>query len=256
VNLDRYAYLKSPIHQWEQRSKLVSLLTLIFAFAFVSHLLLLPLMGAITIGLYLLARLPLRFWLIRLRYPGFFIGAMVLFLPFGAGETILWQWGWLSLKQEGCEALVLILIRFLSILTVTLVLFGTATLSDNLKAMRSLGVPALIVDMALLAYRYLQEVQEMRIKMQRAMQLRGFQRHRFTSKNLQVLAQLMGVLLIRSYERSQRVYQAMILRGYGQEKSQAKKNLSGGDRLSWTASIMTLSIAIGFFVLEWMMSNH
>ena len=256
MNLDRYAHLKSPIHQWEQRSKLVSLLTLIFAFAFVSHLLLLPLMVAITIGLYFLSRLPLRFWLTRLRYPGFFIVVMVLFLPFGTGETILWQWGWLSLKQEGCEALVLILIRFLSILTVSLVLFGTATLRDSLKAMRSLGVPALIVDMALLAYRYLQEVQEMRIKMQRAMQLRGFQRDRLTYKNLQVLAQLTGVLLIRSYERSQRIYQAMILRGYGQEKSQASKKLKRCDRSSWIASIITLSIAIGFFVLEWIMSNR
>jgi cobalt/nickel transport system permease protein len=255
VNLDRYARLKSPIHRWEQRSKLVSLLTLIFAFAFVSHLLLLPLMVAITASLYILSRLPFSFWLTRLRYPGFFIAAMVLFLPFAAGETVLWQWGWLSLKQEGCEALILILVRFISILTVSLLLFGTAPLGESLKAMRSLGVPALIVDMALLAYRYLQELQEMRIKMQRAMQLRGFQRDRLTRKNLQILAQLTGVLLIRSYERSQRVYQAMILRGYGQEKMKEKRNFYQIDRFSWIVSLITLSLAISFLILEWVLSH-
>ncbi|MGK7927086.1 MAG: cobalt ECF transporter T component CbiQ [Spirulina sp.] len=254
MNLDRYSHLKSPIHQWEQRSKLVSLLTLIFAFAFVSHLLLLPLMIVITAGLYFCSRLPLRFWLTRLRYPGFFIAAMVLFLPFGAGETVLWQWGSLSLKQEGCEALILILVRFVSILTVSLVLFGTAPLGNSLKAMRSLGVPVLIVDMALLAYRYLQELQEMRIKMQRAMQLRGFRRDRLTGRNLKLLAQLTGILLIRSYERSQRVYHAMILRGYGQDKSPDKKGFYNLDRFSWIASSITLSIAIIFFLLELIMS--
>ncbi|MEA5471264.1 cobalt ECF transporter T component CbiQ [Spirulina sp. 06S082] len=255
MNLDRYARLKSPIHRWEPRSKLVSLLTLIFAFAFVRHLILLPFMVVITAGLYLISRLPFGFWLSRLRYPGFFIAAMVFFLPFGTGETVLWQWGWLSLKQEGCEALALILVRFASILTVSLVLFGTAPIANSLKAMRSLGLPALIVDMALLTYRYLQELQEMRVKMQRAMQLRGFQRDRLTRRNLQILAQLTGTLLIRSYERSQRVYYAMILRGYGQEKAQAKKSIQDIDRFSWILSIITLTVAMTIFILELLMSR-
>lgn len=256
MNLDCHARLHSPIHRWEQRSKLVSLLILIFAFAFVSHLVLLPFMAAIAIGLYLFSRLPFSFWLSRVRYPGLLVTAMVSFLPFGAGETVLWQWGILSLKQEGCEAVILIVVRFVSILTVTLVLFGTAPLGSSLKAMRSLGIPALIVDMALLAYRYLQELQNMRIKMQKAMQLRGFQSNRFSRRTLRLLAQLTGVLLIRSYEQSQHIYQAMILRGYGQEKSQEKKRKYECDRLSWVASIMTCSISIVFTILEWIVSNY
>ncbi|MEM9538798.1 MAG: cobalt ECF transporter T component CbiQ [Cyanobacteria bacterium P01_E01_bin.42] len=256
MNLDRHARLQSPIHQWEQRSKLVSLLTLIFAFAFVSHSILLPPMAAIAMALYFLSRLPFSFWLSRLRYPGLFIAAMVLFLPFGTGETVVWQWGGLSLKQEGIEAVILIVVRFISILTVTLVLFGTAPLGSSLKAMRSLGIPPLIVDMALLAYRYLQELQEMRIKMQRAMQLRGFRRDRLSRKNLRILAQLTGILLIRSYERSQRVYQAMLLRGYGQEQLKFKQREYESDRWSWIASIITFIVSTSFLILEWIASNH
>ena len=32
LGLDQYANLDSPIHRWEQRSKLVALIALIFAF--------------------------------------------------------------------------------------------------------------------------------------------------------------------------------------------------------------------------------
>ena len=49
-----------------------------------------------------------------------------------------------------------------------------------------------------------------------AMKLRGFQGDKLSYRNLRVLASLVGTLLVRSYEQSQRVYQAMRLRGYGQ----------------------------------------
>ncbi|MGL6283509.1 MAG: CbiQ family ECF transporter T component, partial [Microcoleaceae cyanobacterium] len=39
---------------------------------------------------------------------------------------------------------------------------------------------------------------------------------KFTRKNLEIYATLVGNLLIRSYEQSHRIYQAMQLRGYGQ----------------------------------------
>ena len=49
--------------------------------------------------------------------------------------------------------------------------------------------------------------------MQRAMKLRGFQSKGLKQRNLKVFSQLTGSILIRSYDRSLRVYQAMILRG-------------------------------------------
>lgn len=48
------------------------------------------------------------------------------------------------------------------------------------------------------------------------MGLRGFRAGRFSARGLGSLAALAGSLLARSYERSDRVYRAMILRGYGQ----------------------------------------
>lgn len=249
--LDRYAHLDSPIHRWEQRSKLVALLTLIFAFALVEDLSLMPPMILVTGILLGLSRLPLGFVLNRLRYPGLFIAAVVIFLPFVAGETVLWQWGWLTLYQEGCLAVLAIATRFTCIIIVSLVLFGTAPFLTSIRALRALGLPHIIVDMMLLSYRYIEELGQTLTTMQRAMRLRGFQINRLNRRNLDRLAGLAGSLLVRSYERSQRVYEAMILRGYGSTPAVRQrvwlKQISATDAIALGIAI---AVAAGFILIE------
>ena len=252
--IDRYAYLDSLIHRWQQKYKLVGLISLIFAFSFVQKITLLPVIVVITTVLFCLSNLPLSFLLSRLRYPGWFILAVVILLPFVAGDTVIFEWGWLSLKEEGCWTSILISVRFFCILTISLVLFGTAPFLSSIKAMRSLGLPQVIVDMTLLAYRYLEELGNMLTTMQRAIRLRGFQYQKFSRRNLKILAQLTGSLLVRSYERSNKVYQAMILRGYGykipQIDRQQKNNFSQLDKLNFLATSITVVIAISLIIAE------
>ena len=251
--LDRYAYLDSPLHRWQQSYKLVGLLGLIFAFAFIQNVWLLPLMVIVTGIIFGLSKIPLSFLLKRLRYPSWFIFAVIIFLPFVAGENIIFRWGYLTIKQEGCWDAILISVRFLCILTVSLVLFGTATFLSSIKAMRCLGLPQVIVDMTLLSYRYLEELGSMLTTMQRAMRLRGFDAKHFSRRQLQILAQLTGTILIRSYERSLLIYHAMILRGYGcktQEKKSKKIIFKNRDCYSLLATTITLFIASLLIIME------
>lgn len=250
--LDRYAYLNSPLHRWKQGYKLVGLFGLIFAFAFIQNLALLPAAIIITAIIFKLSNLPLSFLISRLRYPSWFILAVVIFLPFVAGKTIIFRWGYLVIREEGCQDALLISIRFFCILTVSLVLFGTAPFLNSIKAARSLGLSKIIVDMTLLAYRYLEELGEMLTTMQRAIKLRGFQPRNFNRRNLRIFAQLTGSILIRSYERSLRVYQAMILRGYGNRKAvtNTRKNNLTEDLYSFWATAVTLTIAIFFIAMS------
>ena len=212
--LDQYAHLDSPLHHWPQPLKLIALGSLIFAFAFVETLTLLPVMFLITAILFGLSQLPLRFLISRLQYPGIFIAAVVLVLPLVSGETVLWEWGGLAIREEGLLSVLLIVTRFVCILTISLILFGTAPFLSSIKAMRALGLPTIIVDMTLLSYRYLESFGDTLTTMQRAMKLRGFNSHQFSPRNAKRLASLMGSLLVRSYEQSQQVYHGMILRGY------------------------------------------
>ena len=108
--------------------------------------------------------------------------------------------------------------------------------------------------MTLLAYRYLEELGNMLTTMQRAIRLRGFQYKKFSRRNLRILAQLTGSLLIRSYERSNRVYQAMILRGYGYQFTPVdrknKKRFSQLDRFNLPLTLTTVIMAISLIIAE------
>ena len=227
------------------------------AFAVVKQLpLVLPMLGVAAV-VYGLSGLPFSFLLKRLRYPGLFVLGVMLVLPFGSGDTVLAQLGPLALRQEGLMAMVLVIGRFLSILTLGFVLLGTTPFLTLLRAMRSLGLPTLLADTTLLTYRYLFETADMLSTMQTSMRLRGFGRRsrllRLEGATLSNLAGLLGTLLIRSYERSERIYKAMQLRGYGR-LSQAQ--LAAGqpvDALSVGLTGGCVIAAIAFMLAQFML---
>ena len=212
---DEYAHLDTPLHRWDPRFKLISLMVLIFAFAFVRDLRMLPAMVVVTCAVFIISRLPASFMATRLRYPSFFLLVLVLVLPFISGHTVVMSIGPLDIRQEGLISVLLIATKFLCILTIGLVIFSTAPFLTTVKAMRALGLPAILTDMILLAFRYLYEIGDDLQRMSTSMKLRGFRANRFSIRGLGIFASLGGSILVRSYERSEWVYKAMILRGYG-----------------------------------------
>jgi cobalt/nickel transport system permease protein len=116
--------------------------------------------------------------------------------------------------------LLLIAVKFLCILTLGLVLFGSAPFLTSIKAMRALRLSPILADMMLLTYRYIFEIGHDLKKMETSMRLRNFRAGRFSLRGINTLAFVSGTLLIRSYERSERIYKAMILRGYGYQTSE------------------------------------
>ena len=246
--LDEYAHLDSPLHRWEPRCRLVAFIALIFAFSFVRDLRLLPAMVAASFALYAVSRLPVSFLLTRLRFPGFFLLMTAVLLPFLSGQTVIARLGPLALRQEGCLDLLLIVVRFVCILTAGLILFGTAPFLTTIKAMRALGLPPILADMTLFSYRYIYEIGDDLETMETAMGLRGFRPRRASGRALGVLASLAGSILVRSYEQSERVYKAMILRGYGQPtRSRDEFQTRPRDVIALVAALL---VAVGFIAVE------
>lgn len=118
----------------------------------------------------------------------------------------------LTLRAEGLAAATGIALRFVAIFTLIVVFVGALPLSHLIGALRGLGLPALLVDMALLTLRHIEDLRHDLARMQTAMRLRGgygwLGRFRATGW-------LLASLLLRSHARSERVYHAMILRGHG-----------------------------------------
>jgi cobalt/nickel transport system permease protein len=247
LQLDEYVHLDSPLHRWEPRCRLVALVALIFAFSFVRDPRLLPAMLAVTAAIYAVSRLPLSFLLTRLRLPGFFFLMMAVLLPFLSGRTVIMRIGPLALREEGCLDLLLIAVKFASILTTGVVLFGTVPFVTTIKAMRGLGLPAILTDITLFSYRYIYEIGDDLEMMETAMGLRGFRgRH---PGSLGILASLAGSILVRSYEQSERVYKAMILRGHGDRPTRPSDDFQtcAGDVAALSAVLL---IAAGFVATE------
>ena len=239
ASANTYIHRESVIHDWSPRLKLVSLGLLMFAFATVQQLALVPWMLGLAALLYGLSRLPVSFLRQRLSYPGLFILAVVVLLPLTVGDTVLGQWGWFTLREEGLRATGLIVGRFLSILTLGFILLGTTPF------------------LTLLSYRYLFEIAAMLATMQQAMRLRGFghSRQRWLRVNrhtMQQLAMLAGNLLIRSYEQSERVYKAMRLRGYGQSRQTVPtpKVSNPLSAQNWALTGAVLAAAAGLVIAE------
>jgi cobalt/nickel transport system permease protein len=230
------------LYRWEARHKVIGLMALIFSYAFVRELLLLPLVVAITVVIYSCAELSLSYYWSRIRLPGIFLLTLALILPFGAGNTVLAQLGPLALKLEGLLSVLLISVKFLSIFALVLVLFAGTPLVKMISALRKLGLPSLLTEMIIFTNRYIYQLAADLRRTQVAAGLRGFRGRSLFS--LKTVAFMVGTLLVRSHDQSERVFQAMTLRGYGQEQLAVSVDPpQGGDRLA-LAGFLLLALSL------------
>jgi cobalt/nickel transport system permease protein len=106
--------------------------------------------------------------------------------------------------------------RRLAVASVALLMepmLATSPLSRTLQGFTTLGLPPALTQMILLCHRYLSVFQQEITRMQRSMRVRGFT----PGSNLatmRTMGNCFGMLFIRSFERTERVHEAMLSRGY------------------------------------------
>jgi cobalt/nickel transport system permease protein len=158
-------------------------------------------------------RLPRRWLAARL---GALLGLLALFavpLPFLVRGEAVWDWGMVRPSWEGTRLGLLLVVKGLAVGTLVLVVLATGPLDATLKAAHALRVPGLLVQLALLAYRYLFVVGNELVRLRIALRVRGY-RNRANMHSYRTIGHVAGTLLVRSYERAERVGQAMRCRGF------------------------------------------
>jgi len=208
--------------RWEARLKLIGLLCLIFAFAGVRDLRILPVMLVTAFVVYRLSSLPLAYLISRIKVPGVFLIVLAVALPLFSGETVIAQLGPMALRLEGTMAFMSIAARFVSIITVATVLFATTPMPTLVRAMSSLGLPSLLGDMLLFTYRYIFQLAEDFRRARTAARLRGADLG--SIRSIKTIAYIIGSLLVRSNWQAERVLAAMTLRGYGESRARAPRH--------------------------------
>jgi cobalt/nickel transport system permease protein len=146
------------------------------------------------------ARLPTRWVLRRYAALGLFLGPFVVLLPILQGG-------------EGVRLAGLVSLKGLAVVTIALVLLGTAPLPTTLHAAQRLRVPRVLVQVALLSYRYVFVLTDELGRLRRALRVRGF-RARPNRRTYQTAGHVVGTLLLRGAERAEGVARAMRCRAF------------------------------------------
>lgn len=197
--LDRFSRLDSPVHRLPAGVKVACALGVVIATVLISprfygFFIAVAAMLVLTAAL---SGIPARFLIRRL-----------LFLePFVLGIGFL-----MLLERDGLRLFLLFAIRSTLCLLTMILLSNTTPFSRILGVLRALHVPALLLTILALMYRYLFVMIDQTQRMRRARLSRTFTSSR--SRDWRHAGTLIGQLFIRTSERADRVYDAMCARGW------------------------------------------
>ncbi len=232
--MDRLSFRDTPVHRLDPRAKVVA--TMLFVVAVVSFskyevlslfpFFLFPVLMA-TLG-----DIPAGFVAKRVVSVSPFAVFVGMFNPFfdagtvavGGGVSV--GAGWVSLAS--------ILVKFALTISAAILLIATTSFPGICRGLRGLGVPALFVSQLLFLYRYLFVLMEEAMRVVRARDMRSFGRR---GTGPWVFARIVGTLFLRTVERAERIYGAMLARGFrGDMPSMRRDRLRPSDALFVFAS--------------------
>ncbi len=148
----------------------------------------------------------------RLGVELIFVSLVALGILFQRQGEILWEWGWLQVTTPGLVVMGSVVTKMILSLLLLNILILTTSITDLLNSLRVLGIPPLLVAVLASMYRYIGLLMGEFQAMQRAAQARNLVSTATTMRL--VLGHTIGSLFIRTYERGERIHQAMAARGY------------------------------------------
>lgn len=259
--LDPYQDGSSPLHRLDARVKLL----LTVAFILVTALTPIGawpvyiLLFALVIAAQLLAELGLGYVLKRsaLALPFVLSAAPLLFSVAGDALLTLPGLGWV-LSVQGLERFLSLSIKSWISVQAAILMSATATFPDLLQAMRALRVPRLLVAIFSLMWRYLFVLVDEALRLMRARLARSGESGVEGGKTggsliwrAQTAGGMAGSLFLRGFERADRIYTAMLSRGYdGEVRSFPLPPLSAADRIALAVGggVLGLILLLNFLI--------
>jgi cobalt/nickel transport system permease protein len=238
----------SLIHDLDPRIKIIvaTLFSITVAVADRTEVLLLALLFSACCVI--LSSIPLLRVMRRLLLVNGFILLLWLLLPFTyPGKTLL-SVGPFDATAEGIRYALTITIKSNTIILACIALLGTTSIFTLVHALRHLHVPDKLVQLLFFSYRYIHVIYLEYLRLLNAMKVRCF-RPRSNLRTYKAYAYLVGMMLLNSYDRSERVYDAMLCRGFkGQFWILDHFALKRGDVILFIIMLFSIA-ALGF--LQW-----
>jgi len=262
--LDPYRPRTSPVHALDGRVKFVLTVAFILT-ASLTPVAAWPvyiLLFALILSVEILSKLGIGFVLKRalLALP-FVLAAFPII--FTNGDTALFSFPigpWtLTAYVEGLARFVSVALKSWLSVHAAIVMASSTPFQELLQAMRAVGIPRLLVGMFGLMWRYLFVLVDEALRLMRARAARSGQSAPAGMRSggsvlwrAQVTGGMAGNLFLRAFERSDRIYVAMLSRGYdGEVRLLPLPPMTGATRGALLAGLALLGLLLAFGVLFW-----
>jgi len=222
---------RGPLAAIDPRVRLAAALTFLALLAVLHSVPALAAALALALAVALYARLPFRSTLRRMTAVEGFLVFLLVTLPLTVPGPALFSLFGLPVSAEGVRRALGIIVRVNAGVLMASALLSTMGTMRLAGAMNGIGLPASLAHLFQLTARYVLVFQAEYGRLRRAMRARGFRagsnRHSWRS-----LGHLLGMLVVRSAERAERVAWAMRARGFtGRFPAFEQHRLGRTDRL-------------------------
>ncbi|MHB8174318.1 MAG: cobalt ECF transporter T component CbiQ [Nitrospirota bacterium] len=165
-------------------------------------------------------RLPMKRVLLRMSMPFGVAWLVLISLIFTTGHTVIGAvrfWNiYLPVYREGMTLGFLIMLRILASVSLAMLLSFSTPMTEILASLRIFKVPGLLLDLADMIYRYAFSLGEIAATMRKAQLARGGEGQPW-HKQAKDMGRVAGNLMIKAFDRSVRIYKAMLARGYDED---------------------------------------
>ncbi len=213
MHLEEFAEGESLLHKIDPRVKVIIFLVIVSFCATSNHLKTSFFYFLYALVFLTLAKLKLKAVLMRLLGANFFILFIWIFIPFSYSENPYFEVGPFKISLEGLVLALNITLKCNAIVIVTISLLATSSIFYLAHVMLHFRVPSKLVTIFFLFYRYITVMHEEYLKLKRTILARGFV-PRTNFHTYKTYAYLIGALILKSLERADEIYKAMLCRGF------------------------------------------
>lgn len=213
MNIEEFSQGDSFIHQLDPRAKIMAAVA--FSVVVALNHSINACVAALVFPVFLIVAsgISVKRVLRRLAMVNVFVAFLWLFLPFTAQGDVMGFIGPLAVYREGVHQALLISVKSNVIVMTVMALLGTSSVLALVHALSHLWVPTKLVHLFFFCFRYFHVIHEEYRRLTTAMKVRGF-RPGTNLHTYRAYAYLMGMLLVRSFDRSKRIVAAMKCRGF------------------------------------------
>jgi cobalt/nickel transport system permease protein len=216
--IEKYAGLSSPLHRLDARSKVLAYFLLIvvsvstppsFYLAFAAYF-------GIILASMIISKVPSRYYFARLMLAVPFVFLVAVSIPFmhpasGAGSISMGIIP-ISVSRTGLLIFWNVLAKAIIGIMSLSIISATTPFPEFLKALEFFRIPKFFTLLAGFTYSYIFILLDEIVRMKRARDSRLYGGRWIW--HTRVIGQMIGTLFLRSYERGERVYVAMVSRGF------------------------------------------